>query len=61
MQEYVDNGTRLAWLVDPYEESVTVYRGDGTVEVHEHPDTLSGAPVLPDFVCEFERVWNPNY
>jgi Uma2 family endonuclease len=61
MQEYVENGTRLAWLVDPSEKSVAVYREDGTVETHEHPDTLSGEPVLPNFVCEFERVWNPNY
>jgi Uma2 family endonuclease len=61
MEEYVENGTRLGWLVDPYDETVSVYRGDGTVEIHEKPDTLSGDPVLPGFTCDLERVWNPSY
>ena len=61
MQEYITNGTRLAWLVDPYEETVDVYRDDDTVEHHEKPDALSGAPLLPDFTCDFARVWDPSY
>jgi Uma2 family endonuclease len=61
MEEYVANGTRLGWLVDPYDETVTVYREDGTVETHDKPDTLSGAPVLLDFTCDLERVWDPSY
>jgi Uma2 family endonuclease len=61
MNEYVENGTRLGWLVDPYDETVTVYRDDGPVEEHEKPDTLSGDPVLPGFTCDLDRVWNPSY
>jgi Uma2 family endonuclease len=61
MEEYVENGTRLGWLVDPYDETVTVYRDDGTVETHQKPDTLSGDPVLPGFTCDLERVWEPSY
>jgi Uncharacterized protein conserved in cyanobacteria len=61
MSEYIENGTRLGWLVDPYEETVSVYRENGNVEEHEKPDTLSGAPVLPGFTCDLERVWNPSY
>jgi Uma2 family endonuclease len=61
MEEYVENGTRLGWLIDPYDETVTVYRDDGTVEEHEKPDTLSGAPILPGFTCDLERVWDPSY
>ncbi len=61
MSEYINNGTELAWLVDPYEETVDVYRDDGTVEHNEKPDSLSGAPFLSDFACDFERVWSPPY
>lgn len=61
MEEYIDNGTRLAWLIDPYEETVTVYREDGSVEGLEKPDTLSGEPVLPGFTCDLQHVWNPKY
>ena len=34
---------------------------DDTVEHHEKPDALSGAPLLPDFTCDFTRVWDPSY
>lgn len=61
MAEYVANGTQLGWLVDPYDETVTVYRDDGTVETHESPETLSADPVCPGFTCDLERVWNPSY
>lgn len=61
MDEYMANGTRLAWLVDPYQEAVDVYRDDDTVEHHDKPDALSGTPLLPDFACDFEDVWEPTY
>jgi Uma2 family endonuclease len=61
MTEYVAGGTRLAWLVDPQENSVTVYRDDGSTERFDEPDTLSAAPVLPGFSCDFTHVWDPGY
>ncbi len=61
MEEYINNGTRLGWLIDPYEETVTVYDEDGNVEIYEKPETLSGEPVLPDFTCDLERIWDPAY
>ena len=61
MEEYIENGTRLGWLVDPYEETVTVYHEDGAVEEVHKPSTLSAAPVLPGFECDLSYVWNPNF
>lgn len=61
MTEYIENGTPLGWLVDPYEETVDVYRPDEPIEHHDTPDTLSGAPLLSGFTCDFERVWTPDY
>jgi Uma2 family endonuclease len=61
MEEYIDNGTRLGWLIDPYEETVTVYREDGSTEELDKPATLSGEPVLPGFECTLERIWSPSY
>jgi len=61
MEEYIDNGTRLGWLIDPYEESVTVYREDGSTEERDKPATLSGEPVLPGFECNLNRIWDPDY
>jgi len=61
MEEYIDNGTRLGWLIDPYEKTVTVYQEDGSTEELDRPDTLSGEPVLPGFECILERIWDPSY
>lgn len=61
MKEYIDNGTRLGWLIDPYEETVTVYQEDGSTEELDRPATLSGEPVLPGFECTLERIWDPSY
>ena len=36
MQEYMENGAELGWLIDPIEEKVYLYTADG-VEEQEHP------------------------
>lgn len=42
MQEYLDNGAQLGWLIDPQNKRVKIYRLGGEVEVLENPSTLSG-------------------
>lgn len=49
MQEYLDNGLRLGWLIDPKTETARVFRVNGSVEVKTFADTLSGEDVLPGF------------
>src|SRR6266849_8478746 len=46
MQEYLDDGARLGWLIDPLEKRVYVYRLDQPVEVLDDPSTLSFDSVL---------------
>jgi Uma2 family endonuclease len=58
MQEYLDNGAHLGWLIDPIEKKVYIYRPQAPVECLDNPQTVSGDPVLPGFVLELERVWN---
>jgi Uma2 family endonuclease len=58
MQEYLDNGARLGWLIDPIEKKVYIYRPEAPVECLDNPQTISGEPVLPRFVIELGRVWN---
>lgn len=57
MQEYLDNGARLGWLIDPSEKRVYVYRPDQPVEVLDGPATLSGDPVLPGFILQVRELW----
>ena len=57
MNEYVDNGAKLGWLLDPQPRRVEIYRPGSAVEVLENPDSLSGGKVLPGFVLNLRRVW----
>jgi Uma2 family endonuclease len=58
MQEYLDNGAQLGWLIDPIEKKVYTYRPQAAVECLDNPQTISGDPVLPGFVFELGKVWN---
>jgi Uma2 family endonuclease len=57
MREYIANGAQLGWLIDPGERKVYVYRPVAEVAVLENPATISGEPLLPDFVLELGRLW----
>jgi Uma2 family endonuclease len=57
MQEYLDNGARLGWLIDPLEKRVYIYRPDQPVEVLDDPPALGGDPVLPGFVLHVRELW----
>ena len=50
MLEYIENGVRLGWLIQPSSETVFIYRADGTIsKVTTFDQTLSGEEVLPHF------------
>ena len=57
MQEYVDNGLRLGWLINPRTRQVEIYRLDQAVEVLQSPATLSGEEVLPGFVLDLQPIF----
>ncbi|MEG4422218.1 Uma2 family endonuclease [Microcoleus sp. LAD1_D5] len=57
MREYIDNGARLGWLIDPQNWQVEIYRQQVEVEILINPAELSGEDVLPGFVLNLRRVW----
>ena len=57
MQEYIDNGTRLGWLIDPIDRQVYVYQPNAEVQQLNQPDRLSGNPTLPGFVLNLSKIW----
>lgn len=57
MEEYIDNGAQLGWLIDPLERKFYVYRPQEAVEVLEDPETVSGDPVLPGFTLNVRALW----
>jgi Uma2 family endonuclease len=60
MQEYIDNGARLGWLLDPNNRRVYVYRPGSPVECFDNLQNISAAPVLPGFKLELGQTWDPG-
>lgn len=56
MQEYIENGARLGWLIDRKSKRVEIYRPNQEVEILENPVTLSGENVLPGFVLDLNPI-----
>jgi Uma2 family endonuclease len=61
MQEYLDNGARLGWLIDPSARQVYVYRPSVTAERVDDPSRMSGDPELLGFVLELMPIWEPPF
>ena len=61
MQEYLDNGAQLGWLIDPPSRTLYVYRPNRPVEHLEHPATIAGDPVLPGFSLDLQIIWEPAF
>lgn len=61
MQEYMDNGTQLGWLIDPQSRSVYRYRPNRPVERLENPATVAAGPVLPGCVIDLQHIWEPGF
>ena len=57
MQEYIENGARLGWLINRKTWQVEIYRPGRDVEVLDSPDRLSGEDVLPGFLLKLESIW----
>ncbi len=56
MVEYIDQGLRLGWLLDPKSEVAEIYRPGRPIETLQRPRTLSGEEVLPDFVLDLKGI-----
>ena len=56
MREYMDNGARLGWLIDPAGGQVFVHRPDAPPECPEAPSGVSADPVLPGFRLEMDEI-----
>ena len=57
MLEYLGNGARLGWLLDPQAKRVYMFRPGQPAEVLENPGTVSGDPVLSGFVLNLRDIW----
>lgn len=57
MEEYIENGCSLGWLIKRKKQEVETYRPGKNVEVLKLPKTLSGEDILPGFVLNMQKIW----
>jgi Uma2 family endonuclease len=57
MEEYIENGAQLGWLIDAFEKRIYIYRQGEEVRHIDKPEMISGDPVLPGFVLNLRRIW----
>ncbi|HVS71988.1 MAG TPA: Uma2 family endonuclease [Phycisphaerae bacterium] len=57
VQEFLDAGTRLVWVVNPRHKTVTVFRNDTTITALGPGDQLSGESVLPGFTLAISEIF----
>jgi Uma2 family endonuclease len=56
MEEYIANGARLGWLLDPIDNQAIIYQPDQPSQRIDSPTTLTGDPVLPGFAFDFKEI-----
>jgi Uma2 family endonuclease len=57
MQEYINNGLRLGWLINPKNKQVEIYRQNQEIEILQSPTNLSGEDVLIGFILDLQPIF----
>ena len=57
IEEYLQCGVRQVWIVDPYAETVTVYRADQEPVLFARSQEFTGEPDLPGFRCRVTEIF----
>ena len=59
MREWVENGAKLAWLVDPERRAVEIYRPNREPETLVNAESVAGEGPVEGFVLDLRPVWDP--
>ena len=59
MQEWIENGAQLAWLIDSDRRSLEIYRPGCDPLTLENPESVAGEKPIDGFVLHLKRVWDP--
>ncbi|MFZ4700430.1 MAG: Uma2 family endonuclease, partial [Candidatus Methylumidiphilus sp.] len=61
MQEYIDNGASLGWLIDPEAKRVFVYQPNKPVANMDNPEFLLAEDVVTRFKLELAKIWDVGF
>ena len=58
MEQWIANGAKLAWLIDPQRKAVTIYRPGQPPEHLDHPASIQGEAPVAGFELPLQRIWS---
>ena len=61
MQEYIENGASLGWLIDTETRQVLVFQPQKKLFSLEKPEVLSANEVLIGFELDMQKIWNVEF
>ncbi len=59
MEEYIDNGAQLAWLIDPQRQAVEIFHKGRAPEIREGIAMVDAEGPVRGFALELQRIWKP--
>jgi Uma2 family endonuclease len=57
MHQWIANGAQFAWLIDPIDQEVSIYRPGESPEVRHHPTSVQGDGIMAGFELVMARIW----
>jgi Uma2 family endonuclease len=57
MEEYLNNGVKLGWLIDRKNRRVEIYLPGQEKQVLDNPELISGGDILPNFTLNLKSIW----
>ena len=60
MELWIAAGAQLAWMVDPFAATLTIYRPGVKLEQLLRPDWVEADTVVPGFRLETSRLWEKS-
>lgn len=57
MQEWIDQGAKLGWLIDPEERTVSIFRPGFPAEILRNPLNIAGEGPVQGFVLALDDIW----
>ncbi len=58
MEEYIENGAKMGWLIEPENKQVQIYYPDRAVEICSNISSISGYNLLPEFELDLTEIWS---
>jgi len=57
LEEYIDNGVELGWIIDPLLSQVHIYEAGKPVQLLDHPTTVAGTGCVQGFVLDLKDIF----